>query len=295
MNTELKTKIITGVMDIPISLIKPDPDQPRKKFTPEQIEALGECILAEGLLQPITVRRDPHAPGEYVIIAGERRWRAHCLKNIQTIHCIVSGHHHDAARRFRAQFMENANRQNMTMREDANAVAKMTELGDSDAVIAKTIGESLNRVGHLRTMSEMPESFWNVIEKGGLAPWLVFKATGAVEKKHLEMILVRCVNKDNRQQSAIIDSYVDEKNQADFELACEQAGVSKAKNDVVKSLAGQILMIAAAIEKLSQPQRLVLSRKLGKEVAELVGTKSNKRAAQFLSKTFNQIDVMIDA
>ena len=61
----------------------PNPDQPRKRFNPEALAELAASIKVNGLIQPITVRALPN--GRHMIVAGERRWRAHVLAGLDTI------------------------------------------------------------------------------------------------------------------------------------------------------------------------------------------------------------------
>jgi len=166
----LKTKIAGGIMEIPTALIQPDPEQPRKEFTPEEIKNLAESIKSEGLLHPITVRRDPATPGSYIIIAGERRWRAHCLADLQTVRCIVSLKHDDDRRRYRAQALENMGRAQMTLREESTAVARLSELGDSDEVIASALGLSKTRVRNFIRLSKLSPISWQLIDSGAIFP-----------------------------------------------------------------------------------------------------------------------------
>src|SRR5215216_7516056 len=70
----------TGLREIPVELVQPNPDQPRTAFNPEQLTALAESIKARGVLQPIVVR--PLAGGAYELIAGERRLRASKLADV---------------------------------------------------------------------------------------------------------------------------------------------------------------------------------------------------------------------
>ena len=60
--------------ELPIELIRPNPDQPRKRFDEEALAVLAESLTARGIIQPILVR--PLAGGTYELVAGERRWRA---------------------------------------------------------------------------------------------------------------------------------------------------------------------------------------------------------------------------
>src|SRR4030042_5085978 len=75
------------IRQIPLLAIKPDPTQPRKDFGEEDLEELAQSIRRNGLLNPVTVKTN--GDGEYIIIAGERRYRAHQILDAETIECIV--------------------------------------------------------------------------------------------------------------------------------------------------------------------------------------------------------------
>src|SRR4051794_6513058 len=76
-----------GLRQIPVELIRPNPDQPRKEFNGESLLALAESIEAKGLLQPLVVRALPG--GTYELIAGERRLRAAKIAKLQSVPAIV--------------------------------------------------------------------------------------------------------------------------------------------------------------------------------------------------------------
>ena len=61
---------------LPIERIRPNPEQPRRNFTPEALEELAASIKEKGIIQPLIVRADPNHDGDYQMVAGERRWRA---------------------------------------------------------------------------------------------------------------------------------------------------------------------------------------------------------------------------
>src|SRR5262245_46911695 len=75
--------------EIPIDKIGPDPDQPRDDFDPESLGRLAESMKSRGQLQPIRVRWD-ETRGQYVIICGERRWRAAALAGLKSMTCVVA-------------------------------------------------------------------------------------------------------------------------------------------------------------------------------------------------------------
>ena len=76
------------VLEIPLDKIKPNPSQPRRIFSEEDLEGLANSIRANGLLQPLTVRKNP--AGYYELIAGERRLRACRILGMKTAPCILS-------------------------------------------------------------------------------------------------------------------------------------------------------------------------------------------------------------
>jgi len=76
-----------SILEIDVNLIKPNPHQPRKIFDEDKLKELSDSIVTHGLLQPITVRED--GKGGYILVAGERRLRAHKLANLSTIKCAV--------------------------------------------------------------------------------------------------------------------------------------------------------------------------------------------------------------
>jgi ParB family chromosome partitioning protein len=78
---------VNSILELNVDLIKPNPNQPRKIFDEDKLRELSDSIVEHGLLQPVTVIEDNI--GEYVLIAGERRLRAHKLANIKTIKVAV--------------------------------------------------------------------------------------------------------------------------------------------------------------------------------------------------------------
>src|ERR1700760_3358017 len=82
-------KVTSGWRETPIELIRRNPDQPRRDFAEEDIEALPASIRERGVLQPILVRPSPGAAGEFQIVAGERRWRAAQRAGLTQIPVVV--------------------------------------------------------------------------------------------------------------------------------------------------------------------------------------------------------------
>ena len=115
-------------IELEIRRIFPNPDQPRKHFDPLSIEELAESIREHGLLQPIVVARRDNG---YMIVAGERRYRAHRIIGSTTIRAIIS--EGDAARIDEAALIENIQREDLSDFEIAKAIGKLGDLVDTDA------------------------------------------------------------------------------------------------------------------------------------------------------------------
>ena len=84
--TKQREKEINKVLEIGVSLIKPNPSQPRKCFYSDELTKLAKSISQEGILQPLIIRI---CDGEYVLVSGERRLRAAKIAGLKTVPCII--------------------------------------------------------------------------------------------------------------------------------------------------------------------------------------------------------------
>src|SRR4029077_4066904 len=104
---------------VPVDRVVPNPRQPRRRFEPEALQSLASSIEEQGLLQPVLVR--PLPGGSYELIAGERRWRASKLAELETVPAIVR--HHDDAASLEVALIENMAREDLNPVEEARACA----------------------------------------------------------------------------------------------------------------------------------------------------------------------------
>jgi ParB family chromosome partitioning protein len=163
-----------GVSELPgsslvaLERIDPDPDQPRRTFDAERLEELAASIRIEGVLQPIVVRYDEPAD-RYVVVHGERRWRAAQLAGLSTIPAIVRDV--PAERRLIQQLMENI------VRDDLNAVDRSAalrilkeQLGDPPwETVADAVGIKRSRLFQLLSTEKLPEPIQDDIRSGRLS------------------------------------------------------------------------------------------------------------------------------
>lgn len=286
------SKISGTITTVATSRIEPDPNQPRRHFAPERIHTLAESIKSEGLLQPITVGPNPAKPGYFMILTGERRWRAHCHAGIQTIKCIISTKFTtDQARRLRAQVIENKGREDTSLKEDAFACKHLTDLGDTDEAIATVMCVSVARMKNIRRMTMLSEAIWALIEAGRINAAVAEYVMGHVPDESVEPLLLQLKDKGRNQGAVIVDTFVDEMNQAAFALTCDEAGITSQKDSVVRKLAVQLMQVTTLVEKLPSEDRAKLARQFGAEVASVVPKgKSSKRGALFLTTVMQRVN-----
>ena len=134
--------------------IVPNPNQPRRDFPKEELEQLAESIRQNGLLQPIVVRRDRDG---YVLVAGERRWRACKMAGLRTIPAIVQDY--SASEGAVLALIENMQRSDLNFFEEAAAIyALMRDRSMTQEEMARRLGMSqpalANKIRLLRLSGE---------------------------------------------------------------------------------------------------------------------------------------------
>ena len=152
------------IVHLPLEDIEPDPDQPRKEFSPERLEALVESIREIGVEEPIQVVSRVDGPG-YVIRSGETRWRASKLAGKTTIPAIVK-ERLDAAETLLRQLVSNEQRADLTDLERAQAYKRLMDLDPKKFTIrqiAKHVGKNASTVTRLLSCLEMPLRFQELV------------------------------------------------------------------------------------------------------------------------------------
>jgi ParB family chromosome partitioning protein len=154
-----------ALRQIPVDLIRPNPDQPRKEFNGESLLALAESIEAKGVLQPLVVRALPG--GTYELIAGERRLRAAKIAKLEQVPTIVRDA--EGAERLELALLENVAREDLNAVDEARACATLVDdLGVSKAELASRIGKSRPAVANAIRLLDLPDDVLELIEKGEL-------------------------------------------------------------------------------------------------------------------------------
>jgi ParB family chromosome partitioning protein len=150
---------------LPVDLIDANPRQPRGAFEEESLVGLADSIRARGVLQPVLVR--PLVGGRYELIAGERRWRAARLAELEAIPAVIRPHE-DAAS-LELALIENMAREDLNPVEQARACAALVEeLGLSREEVGLRVGRSRVAVSNLIRLLELPDEALALIERGEL-------------------------------------------------------------------------------------------------------------------------------
>ncbi len=156
---------------LPMEEVYPNPDQPRKLFTEADLDELAASIQQRGLLQPIKVvpRPQPNGKGKYMIVLGERRWRAHQKLGATTILATVSVMSDDEIAD--AAIIENLQRKDITPLEEARAYQARLDTGLTVEELAQRLGlkqswRIAERTSLLKLTSENQEAF----ARGALTP-----------------------------------------------------------------------------------------------------------------------------
>lgn len=155
---------------LPIEAVAPNPDQPRKRFDPELLEQLAASIRANGIIQPIVVTPVAAGPGgaRYLIVAGERRWRAAQLAGLLDVPVVVrdTDEHH----RLELALIENLQRADLDPIEAARAFQEIIAIrGLSQDQLAERVGKDRSTIANAMRLLRLPEKVQEMVREGRLS------------------------------------------------------------------------------------------------------------------------------
>jgi len=152
--------------DIPVGLVSPNPQQPRRRFDQASLDGLASSLRERGVLQPVLVR--PVPGGTYELVAGERRWRAAQLAGLETVPALVRTS--DDAQALEVALIENMAREDLSPVEEARACAALVEeLGLTREEVGRRVGRSRVAVSNLLRLLDLPDDALDLIDSGALS------------------------------------------------------------------------------------------------------------------------------
>ena len=164
--TAVKTTETDAVKKVRVAEIEPRKEQPRHKFDEDALMQLAESIRANGVIQPILVRKQPN--GFYQIIAGERRWRASKLAGLTEVPVVVI--EADEKKVSEIALVENIQREDLNAIEEAAAYrALMTDYGLTQEELSKRVGKSRSAIANATRLLDLPEAVSALVIDGKLS------------------------------------------------------------------------------------------------------------------------------
>jgi ParB family chromosome partitioning protein len=163
--------------EISIDKIDRDLDQPREEFEPEALARLAESIRVRGQLQPIRVRWD-EARSLYVIVCGERRWRAASMAGSTTMSCVIMDGPVSQAELLSLQLVENLVREDLRPIEQAKAFRAAMDLnGWSTHDVARELAVDQSSVVRALKLLDLPAAVQEQVEQGALPPATAYEVS----------------------------------------------------------------------------------------------------------------------
>jgi ParB family chromosome partitioning protein len=152
--------------ELPVELIAANPNQPRRHFDDEALNALAGSLGERGVLQPVLVR--PKPGGTYELVAGERRWRAAQIAGLTEIPALIRPR--DDAATLELALIENMAREDLNPIEEARACAALVEeLGLKREEVGRRVGRSRVAVSNLLRLLDLPDEVIEMLEQGQLS------------------------------------------------------------------------------------------------------------------------------
>jgi ParB family chromosome partitioning protein len=149
------------MVEIDLDLIEPNNFQPRTSFDEERLEQLAQSIRANGIIQPLLVRR--LSADRYQLVAGERRWRAAQRSGLHRVPCVVKEIPED--KMLELALIENIQRQELNAIEEAQAYKRLIEtLGLTQEMVAQRVGRDRTFITNYLRLLRLPEDIQGMVE-----------------------------------------------------------------------------------------------------------------------------------
>ena len=191
---EGETKPAGSIVLIPLERISPNPHQPRQVIDPDSLAELVASIQTHGVLQPLVVTR---AGDGYQIIAGERRWRAASLANLETVPALIK--ESTPQQMLELALVENIQRADLNPLEEANAYRQLIdEFGLTQEQVAERVGKSRTAVANTVRLLRLPDAIKDALAAGlvseGHARSLLPLPDAELQLQALEQIIDKNLN-----------------------------------------------------------------------------------------------------
>ena len=251
---------------LPIHKVEPNPDQPRRDFDEEELQALADSIATHGVVQPLTVRELPN--GYFQIIAGERRWRAARLAGLSEVPAVLM--EADDRKTMELALIENLQRQDLNPVEEAMGYhSLMADYGLTQEETATRVGKSRPAVANALRLLSLPAEVLLMVRKGTLSAG------------HARAVLSLKTEKQQLEAAHKIANLGLSVRQA--EMLCKN--MAKAPVDTQET-------ITLAVDYVAECEK-TLSRQLGRGVKIVNGKRKGRFELEFYGQ--EDLQVLLDA
>lgn len=253
-----------------ISDIKPNPDQPRKHFDEDALKELSSSIKQYGILQPLVVT--PGGDSKYIIIAGERRFRAAKLAGIDQLPALVRTS--EELDRLEIGLVENVQRVDLSALEQAVSIAKLHEqFNMSYEDIAKRLGKANTTIANIVRLLQLPDNAKDALTKGDISEGHARSILALKDYPDQQTRLLELIEEDKwsvRQTEKFVNDIKNKK-------AKESRKVTRTHPDDIKTT-------EKISKKLSSKVNIVRSNRGGRVQIFFESDKDLKRISEILSK-----------
>lgn len=221
-----------GLLYVDVANVEPNPAQPRKLFEDKALGELAASLRQDGFLQPIVVSRLEEKPGRYMIVAGERRWRASQLAGLTQVPVIVKEGAADDL--LRLALIENIQRKDLNIIEEAEAYqALIKDYGLTQEQCADRVGKDRTSVTNALRLLGLPKELLDDLLEERLTMGhgrallsledkrLMLRARDSVIKKHMNVRQTEQLCKSMKRGADLSDRPRGPKNQADLEYLAD--------------------------------------------------------------------------
>ena len=163
VSSDIQSLPASAEKNIPIEKIHANPDQPRRNFTPSDLESLANSIRTKGVIQPLVVRPHPEKENEFEIVAGERRWRASQMAQLHEIREFSDIEVLEVA------IIENIQREDLNPVEEAAGYRQLMErFGRTQEQMAESLSKSRSHIANLLRLLTLPMDVQTYLKEGKL-------------------------------------------------------------------------------------------------------------------------------
>ena len=184
------TETAAAYQELPVSAVRPNPNQPRSTFDEESMASLTASIREVGILQPVLVR--PVGDGEYELVAGERRWRAARRAGLQTIPALIRTVGDTAT--LEQALVENLQREDLNPLDEAAAYQQLVEdFSLTHDEVATRVGKSRVAISNTLRLFQLPSGIQKLVAQSQLAAGHARALLGTPDRTFQETLARRAV------------------------------------------------------------------------------------------------------